>query len=160
MVLPPAIAGVLAGVWVLLNNTPTDLNGVPQETRPFVGLITYLPSGYMSANLASTESDKRPRNLTYPAKDGQPDSDWALVGKNTLAYAGNCSVEPWSTTTNGTLIHGPLLVADVPSWEGTNQTRNYEVTKEGNKTVLRLWIHREGSETIGNLYWAKLAPLV
>ncbi|CAI6230374.1 unnamed protein product [Periconia digitata] len=156
MVFPKDIADVLVGVWVLLNQTRTDLNGVPKEVIPYLGLITYHADGYMSANLASTEPQKRPANLTYPAEDGQSDSDWALVGRNTLAYAGNCSVEPWSTTTNGTLIHGPLLVADVPSWQGTNQTRNYQVTQEGEKTVLRLWIHREGSDTIGNLYWAKI----
>ncbi|KAF1954283.1 hypothetical protein CC80DRAFT_493803 [Byssothecium circinans] len=163
MVFPPAIAGILVGAWALLNATPTHLNGTPIIEKPVigvapVGLITYSSEGYMSANLASTDPEDRPLSLRYPAREGDSDVEWAIVGKKNLNYAGNCSVEPWSTPTNGTLTHGPLSVANVPSWTGTNQTRNYRVTQEGDRTVLHLWVPYVELDRIANLFWYKLGP--
>lgn len=179
MVLPKAIAGVIAGSWLLLNNTPyvafsshliphliipsTDLNGDPLPGDPVlgrapVGLLIYDAKGYMSANLASTDPEDRPMDLTYPSRPEQPDSEWAIVGRETLAYSGNLSATEDSTAEKGQLIHGPLSVANVPSWTGTSQLRNYTVYDgpKGKATVLHIYTRNETSGVIGNLYWEKL----
>lgn len=46
-----------------------------------VGVLTYTPEGYMSANIMATEPEFRPAGLTFPFQDNQSDADWALVGK-------------------------------------------------------------------------------
>lgn len=57
-----------------------------------MGLLTYTPTGWMSATNAATEKNLRPEHLTFPYLDGQSDADWALIGKHTLAYAGPFSI--------------------------------------------------------------------
>ncbi|KAF2870622.1 Lipocalin-like domain-containing protein [Massariosphaeria phaeospora] len=167
MVLPKEIASFISGAWLLLNNTPTDLNGTPL-TGPAnlpvglhpVGMLTYHPTGYMSANIASTDADHRPLSVSYPFKANDSDADWAQVGKHTLAYAGQVSASEDSTTSSGTLTHGPLVVASIPSWVGTKQERNYTVYPKGVKgnenDVLHVWIRSEASGQVGNLFWERM----
>ncbi|KAI5369445.1 Putative Lipocalin-like domain-containing protein [Septoria linicola] len=127
-----AIVHALAGTYALINTTST-LNGVAVPDRAYgkspVGLLTYTKSGFMSATITATEADFRPSNLTFPYNETDPTEDWALVGQHTLAYAGPWSVSPDLpvTNTSGQLIHGPLWVANVPSWTGSEQRRNFSV---------------------------------
>jgi hypothetical protein len=111
----------------------------------------------MSASITSTDADHIPpvRNPDEPT-----DADYGLMGRHTLAYAGELHLQ-WenSTTTAGRLTHGPLVMASRWKWLGTNQTRNYVVTKKANETggkdVLRLWTRDEVGGLIGNIYWMR-----
>lgn len=96
-------------------------------------------------------------DLTYPSKPNQSDAEWALVGKHTLAYAGGLSVKEGSTCENGTLYHGPLTVANVPSWVGTSQERNYTVFRaDEGAVVLHIYTRDEVNKVMGNLFWERL----
>lgn len=109
----------------------------------------------MSATITATEPELRPANLTLPFLDSQSDADWALVGKHGVAYAGPISmsdeVEP--TETHGQIFHGPLIVANVPSWVGAKQRRNYTLFEDG--TLLKIDSERGGGYR-GVLWWKKL----
>ncbi|OAL47404.1 hypothetical protein IQ07DRAFT_115304 [Pyrenochaeta sp. DS3sAY3a] len=160
MVLPPNLAIVLSGAWQLLNSTPTYLNGTlrpPSNTGIYAnGTLIYHPLGFMSANIISnTPSQIAP---VRPNNTAPTDEDYILIGKHTLSYAGGLHAWPGSNATHGTLTHGPLTMATAPKWRGTNQTRNYVLTKGGfeGRDVLHLWLRNEEEDSIANLHWARI----
>ncbi|KAF1926251.1 uncharacterized protein M421DRAFT_68117 [Didymella exigua CBS 183.55] len=154
-----SIINALAGTYTLVNTSST-LNNVPVPDAAYgtapVGLLTYSRSGYMSATITATEPAFRP-NLTFPFQDSDSDADWALVGKHSLGYAGPFSVNADlpASKVQGQLFHGPLLVANVPTWVGTRQKRNYTVVSEGGETWLRIGSERGGGYR-GVLWWRRL----
>ena len=126
------------------------MNGVSVPDLAFgedpVGLLTYTPSGFMSLNIAaskhilrtqiwtrlkysSAQSQYRPANLTFPYNETDSKQDWALVGQHTLSYAGPWSVSHDDSTTekSGSMVHGPIWVANVPKWTGIEEHSNYSV---------------------------------
>ncbi|KAK3682211.1 hypothetical protein B0T22DRAFT_484291 [Podospora appendiculata] len=141
---PDSIISSLAGTYLILNTTILN-NGTP-ATDNFVwgtslhGMISYSASGYVSALLTTNDARFLPRNLTFPYQEGQPDSEWALVGKHTLAYAGPFSIDPSrpATIDSGTLVHGPLMVCDVPSYVGISLHRDYTMVRRREGVWLRL----------------------
>ncbi|KAF2008517.1 hypothetical protein BU24DRAFT_360313 [Aaosphaeria arxii CBS 175.79] len=157
---PLAIVQILSGTWSLINNTSlrngTILPGysLPTGANP-AGLIHYSATGYMSANIMDTNATNRPTRISWPPKDTDSDSDWALVGRHAMSYSGPYSVEVWNET-HGTLTHGPLVYAATPSMVGTNQKRNYTLYEDGD--VLKLNFHNYTAKTEGTLFWRRLAP--
>lgn len=121
-----------------------------------VGILTYSKSGYMSATITATEPGLRP-NLTFPFQVTDSDADWALVGKHSIGYAGPFRVNEAlpANKTNGQVFHGPLVVANVPTWVGTEQKRNYTVVKEGKDTFLKIGSERGGGYR-GVLWWKRV----
>jgi hypothetical protein len=111
----------------------------------------------MSASITSRDAEHIPPNRD-PEKP--TDADYALMGRHILAYSGELHVA-WenSTATVGRLTHGPLIMASRWTWLGTNQTRNYIVTKNANETggrdVLHLWLRQEEENTVANIYWVR-----
>jgi hypothetical protein len=136
-----------------------DLNGniKPRDNfgRHPVGQIIYDPAGYMSASISSTDPEHIPPTRN---PDEATDADRALMSKHSLAYSGQLHVE-WenSTATVGRLTHGPLVMSSHTSWLGTNQSRNYVLTKNASETlgkdILHLWL--KGSDGTANLYWMR-----
>lgn len=132
-----AIYAAIAGTYSLINTTSArDGEPIPDEAygeNP-VGIITYSKSGWMSATITATEPELRP-NLTFPFLPEHDDADWALVGKHSIGYAGPFTVsrDIPANTTHGQIFHGPLTVANVPTWVKSLQRRNYTVynTPEG-----------------------------
>jgi hypothetical protein len=115
----------------------------------------YTPGGYMSASIAATEPEYRPTNISWARKqegDSDLDSDWASVGRHTLTYAGNYSVNAWNAT-HGNITHGPLLYAFVQNMVGTKQERNYTLLEDGNVLYVNAVNQKDGS--VGALYWRK-----
>lgn len=143
------------------NSPHSTLNDLPipdlaYGTAP-IGLLTYTPSGYMSATITATEPSLRPLNLTFPYQPTDSDSDWALVGKHSIGYAG-----PWRVNeelphneTQGQIFHGPLTVANVPSWVGVQHRRNYTVVRGEGETWLRIGSERGGGYR-GVLWWRRV----
>jgi len=103
-----------------------------------VGLITYTRYGYMSANMAATETEWRPLNIGWPPKTNDSDTDWALVARHSMSYAGKFSINESvpSTIYQGQLLHGPMTVASVPDMVGATQRRNYLVWEHDGETYL------------------------
>ncbi|CAN9374730.1 unnamed protein product [Alternaria alternata] len=142
-----AILNALAGTYSLVNTSST-LNGVSIPDLPYgeapVGLLIYTATGFMSATITATEPEFRP-NLTFPYQANDTDADWARVGKH----------QHW-----GQIFHGPLTVANVPTWVGQNHRRNYtvvEVEEEGTIVkYLRIGSERGGGYR-GVLWWKRLA---
>lgn len=115
----------------------------------------------MSATIVATEPEFRPLNLTFPFQPTDSDADWALVGKHSIGYAGPLRVNPEvaSNETSGQVLHGPLVAANVPSWMGTSQKRNYTVVvrEEEGQGVRYLRIGSErGGGFRGVLWWRKI----
>jgi hypothetical protein len=52
--------------------------------------------------------------------------------------------------------HGPLTVANVPTWVGESQPRNYSIVDVGGERFLRIGSQRGGGFT-GVLWWKKIA---
>lgn len=121
------------------------------------GIITYSRSGYMSATISATEPELRPQNLTFPFTPDQSESDWALVGKHSIGYAGPFSISDAipATPERGQIFHGPLVAANVPRWVGSRQVRNYTIVHQGNETYLNIQSRRDGGFT-GELWWVRL----
>jgi hypothetical protein len=143
-----------------LTNRLSTLNDIPipddaYGTAP-VGILTYSASGYMSATITATEPSLRP-NLTFPFQTNDKDSDWALVGKHSIGYAGPFSVnsELPASETQGQVFHGPLVVANVPTWVGQKHRRNYTVVTEGGETFLKIRSERGGGYR-GVLWWKRV----
>lgn len=94
--------------------------------------------------------------LGWPPKSNDSDTDWALVGRNGLAYTGpfrlNESVP--ATETQGQIIHGPLTAASLPSMVGTSITRDYRVYNRDEGIYLHL-SGRFGS-FYAEVWWKKL----
>lgn len=168
------IINALAGTYMLVNtsryaatpqhlpptNTPSTHNNLPIPDAAYgaapVGILTYSASGYMSATITATEPSLRP-NLTFPFQASDPDSAWALIGKHSVGYAGPFSVNTAlpANATSGQLFHGPLVAANVPSWVGTQQKRNYTVVREGGTTWLKIGSERGGGYR-GVLWWKRV----
>lgn len=123
------------------------------------GQIIYDPQGYMSASITSTDAEHIPPNRT---PNNRTQEDYALIAQHVLAYAGPLSVE-WenSTATVGRLIHGPLTMSTSWGWLGTNQSRNYVLTRNASETggrdVLLLWT--KGAEIASNIWWVRAEPV-
>ncbi|OAG07323.1 uncharacterized protein CC84DRAFT_1062805, partial [Paraphaeosphaeria sporulosa] len=156
---PQDIINALAGTYTLVNTSST-LNNVPIPDLAYgeapVGILTYSKTGYMSATITATEPAFRP-NLTFPYQDSDLDSDWALVGKHSIGYAGPFRVNEAlpANKTHGQVFHGPLVVANVPTWTGTEQKRNYTVVREGGETFLKIGSERGGGYR-GVLWWRRV----
>lgn len=141
-------------------NPSSTLNNVPIPDAAYgeapVGILTYSRSGYMSATITATEPGLRP-NLTFPFQPTDADADWALVGKHSIGYAGPFRVNEAlpASRTEGQVFHGPLVVANVPTWVGTEQRRNYTVVREGRDTLLRIGSERGGGYR-GVLWWKRV----
>ncbi|KAH8586280.1 Lipocalin-like domain-containing protein [Bisporella sp. PMI_857] len=189
--IPPL--STFAGTWTLLNQT-TIINGTLSDMingtgdKP-IGRIIYTATGYMSANIMTSNHTQRPPNLRYPSNAAsESDADWALVGKHTLAYAGPFYVNEtgWEEEGKGQLIHGPLTVANVPSWyvalssflelpfskfagygerkgRGSADADRVGTEQQRNYTLLEngtlLHFHLENANnggTVGDLWWRKV----
>ncbi|KAK1999900.1 hypothetical protein LX36DRAFT_459567 [Colletotrichum falcatum] len=155
---PSEIIAILAGTYTLLNTSATR-GGVPVDDPTYgsspVGILTYSRTGFMSATLTSTDPEHRPASLTFPFEEGQPDAEWALVGKHSIGYAGPVSIsgDVPASATDGQVLHGPLTVANVPAMVGAVHRRNYTTFENG--TLLRITSQRDGSNR-GELWWKKL----
>ncbi|KAF2441568.1 hypothetical protein P171DRAFT_340237, partial [Karstenula rhodostoma CBS 690.94] len=153
------IINALAGTYTLVNTSST-LNNVPVPDATYgeapVGILTYSKSGYVSATISATEPAFRP-NVAFPYQDSDLDSDWALVGKHTIGYAGPFRVNEAlpANKTHGQVFHGPLVVANVPTLMGKEQKRNYTVVRKGGETLLRIGSDRGGGYK-GVLWWKKV----
>ncbi|PSN73390.1 hypothetical protein BS50DRAFT_672283 [Corynespora cassiicola Philippines] len=122
------------------------------------GLIQYNELGYMSATIMSTTPEHRQGlNVSIPEVESQPDSDWAKVGRHTLCYAGPFYIKEIRTENSGLLIHGPLIVAQVPNYVGSEQERNYTILDGGN--TLNISILAEDG-VLGSLIWKRIIPNV
>jgi hypothetical protein len=111
----------------------------------------------MSATITATEPAFRPSNLTFPYHPTDSDANWAAVGRHSIGYAGPLRLNNAlpANETSGQVFHGPLTVANVPSWVGANHRRNYTVVEEGGEVYLRIGSERDGGYT-GVLVWKKL----
>lgn len=110
----------------------------------------------MSATITATEPALRP-NLTFPFQSTDSDRDWALVGKHGVAYAGpfRISDDVPANLTHGQLFHGPLTVANVPTWQGADHRRNYTIVKQDGVTWLQIGSERGGGYR-GVLWWRRI----
>jgi hypothetical protein len=111
----------------------------------------------MSATITATEPAFRPA-LTFPYKPNDTDADWAAVGRHSIGYAGPLRINTAlpANETNGQVWHGPLTVANVPTWVGESQPRNYSIVDVGGEKYLRIGSQRGGGFT-GVLWWKKIA---
>lgn len=166
MVNASEILTALAGTYALVN-TSSFFQGTPIPDASYgsapVGLLIYTATGFMSATITATEPEFRPTNLTFPFLPNQTDSDWALVGKHSIGYAGplRVNLDLPANKTSGQVFHGPLTVANVPSMVNATQRRNYTVVREGGgngngSVLLRIGSERGGGFT-GELWWRKVA---
>lgn len=116
----------------------------------------------MSTTVASSDPALLPPalNVTYPAKEGQTDADWARTGKHTLSYAGPYFVSKSKLHDDGrergTVSHGPLRVAHVPGMNGTVQERGYTLVKDKNRKWRWLEVVSEGAGVKTVLWWRRL----
>ncbi|KAF2820290.1 hypothetical protein CC86DRAFT_119209 [Ophiobolus disseminans] len=153
------ILKALAGTYSLVNTT-SALNGKPIPDEAYgkapVGLLIYTADGWMSATITATEPEFRP-NLTFPYQPNDTDADWSAVGRHSIGYAGPLRLSNAipANETNGQVFHGPLTVANVPTWVGANQRRNYTVIEAGGEKYLKIGSERGGGYT-GTLWWKKV----
>ncbi|KAI8933868.1 hypothetical protein NX059_009566 [Plenodomus lindquistii] len=153
----------IAGTYTLLNTSSTA-NFIPVPDRAYgtapVGILIYTATGFMSATITATEPELRP-NLTFPFNFNDTDADWALVGKHSIGYAGPLRINAAlpANETSGQVFHGPLTVANVPTWQGDSQPRNYTVIdqeEEGEMVrYLRIGSDR-GNGNRGVLWWKRI----
>jgi hypothetical protein len=104
----------------------------------------------------------RPADLVYPApaNDTQNMNKWALVGKHTLSYAGQVTVKVRSDAQEngeiqGELAHGPIIIANQPSWVGTTVYRNFTIFEKDNLLKITAW--SEALQMGNSLFWKKLS---
>lgn len=114
----------------------------------------------MSATITATEPEFRPA-LTFPYKENDTDADWAAVGRHSLGYSGPVRVNSAlpANETSGQVFHGPLIVANVPTWANESQPRNYTIIerKEDGKVAKYLKIgSQRGGGYGGTLWWKRL----
>ncbi|KAH6849675.1 Lipocalin-like domain-containing protein [Chaetomium sp. MPI-CAGE-AT-0009] len=155
------IIAALAGTYSLINSTAWR-NGtqLPSSwgSNP-VGLLTYTRYGYMAANMAATDENLRPVNISWPAKDTDADEDWALVGKHAMSYAGLFSISPSvpATKYSGQLLHGPMIAASVPAMVGSTSKRNYVVYEREEATYLLVSIPSDDPTVRSEIWWKRVA---
>jgi hypothetical protein len=141
-----------------INTHPRYINSTQQPeddnlgVKP-IGLINYLPNGFMSANLGNSRPEYRPTDLTWPYKANQSDTDWAKVGKHIVTYAGPFYISDLQSETEGTVNHGPILAAAIESMAGTTLTRNFTLLEEGKVLLIKI-VGRDGY--LGLLYLNKI----
>ncbi|KAK3363977.1 Lipocalin-like domain-containing protein [Lasiosphaeria hispida] len=156
------IIAALAGTYSLINSTVWR-NGTLQEPSSWgaapVGLLTYTRWGYMSANMAATEKDVRPQNISWPPKETDPVGDWALVGKHAMSYAGLFSLNQSvpATKYKGQLLHGPMIAASVPAMVGAIQRRNYNVYERDDGTYLMVSVPNKDVTVRSEIWWRRVA---
>jgi len=111
----------------------------------------------MSANMAATEKEWRPQNITWPPKETDSDEDWAEVGKHAMSYAGYFSLNQSvpATKFKGQLLHGPMVAASVPAMVGATQIRNYVVYEREDGVYLMVSIPSE--TTRSEIWWKRIA---
>lgn len=149
---------LFVGAFSLLNITRTQ-NGNPIADITYgdnpAGVISYTPTGFMSAVLTATDPDFRPLDLTLPAQTNQTDAEWADVGRHSLAYAGPFHFNDSQTKNDfeGQIIHGPLLTSTLPSFVGSLQHRDFVFTEDGKYLNL---IGNLGGGVIDSLWWERL----
>lgn len=120
------------------------------------GVISYTPSGFMSAVLTASDPELRPQELTLPAREDQTAEHWAEVGKHTLGYAGPFYFNNSETSEDGMkgeVVHGPLLTATLPSWVGSLQRRKFVFSEDSKYLTL---IGHLGNGVVDNLTWERL----
>ena len=131
-----------------------DGNILPDWHSPYPsGMVEYTPSGYHTVIITAndtTEAEKRPKELTLPAKVTDPDSRWALVGKYSLAFGGPFNVDDEESI----LTTGPYTTATLPSYIGQEHTRNYSFHENGQ--VLHSTLELGGGYRFEN--WYKKLP--
>lgn len=114
----------------------------------------------MSATMAATETDWRPKGIRWPPKDTDSDADWLLVGKHAMSYAGPFSINASvpATKTQGQLLHGPIQVASVPSMVGETQQRDYFVKEQGGVVYLYVTVTgvTNGVDFKSEIVWNRL----
>ncbi|KAF2738854.1 hypothetical protein EJ04DRAFT_560503 [Polyplosphaeria fusca] len=158
MVAPTDILTLIYGTWLLVEQNGTSNKLGRGTSRYPIGLLTYTPTNYMSANIMASEPEFRPSWLQYPNELSDSDTDWAQVGKHTLSYAGPFSLVAMSpgSNTSGQLIHGPLTMANVPSWVGTEQSRNFKYYELGGDTWLKITSGNSTGANNTGLFWKKI----
>lgn len=114
----------------------------------------------MSATITATEPELRP-NLTFPFQENDKDSDWALVGKHGIGYAGplQISKDIPASLTEGQVFHGPLTVANVPTWVGQEQRRNYTIIEREEEGKMEKYLKigsERGGGYRGTLWWKRV----
>ncbi|KAF2993700.1 hypothetical protein E8E13_002472 [Curvularia kusanoi] len=153
---------LFAGAWRFLNTTDYAANGtiLPDwHSRYPSGLTEYTESGYITVILTAndtTESEKRPKDLTLPAKPGDSDVRWALIGKYSLAFGGPFTLDvrrAYGNDWSGVLTTGPFTTATLPSYIGLSSSSNYSFHEKGR--TLHLLSDLEGGG-IRDLWFEKL----
>ena len=124
-----------------------------------VGLITYTRYGYMSANMAATETEWRTLNTRWPPKANDSDNDFALVARHSMSYAGKFSINeslPF-TQYQGQLLHGPMTVASMLYMVGATQRRNYLVREQDGETYLVVSVPIDNDSTArSEIVWRRV----
>jgi hypothetical protein len=118
------------------------------------GMIEYTHSGYVMVIITAndtTEAEKRPKELTLPAKPTDSDSRWALVGKYSLAFGGPFNIDEERSI----LKTGPFTTATLPSYIGQEHTSNYSFHENGQ--VLHSVVELGGGNHFDN--WYKKLPI-
>ncbi len=111
----------------------------------------------MAANMAATEPEWRPTNINWAPKDNDSDTDWAMVGKHAMSYAGHFSLNTSvpATEVKGQLLHGPIVAASVPTMVGKTQVRNYEVIERQEGVYLKVAVGSNGLDS--EIWWIRVA---
>ncbi|KAK4221706.1 hypothetical protein QBC38DRAFT_117841 [Podospora fimiseda] len=147
---------VIAGTYALHNYTMIR-DGIPGLVKHWGtgidGVITYSPTGFVTTTMRTNDESLLPVNLAYPPQDGQVDSDWAKIGRGTLAYAGPYSINVTSKTT-GSIAHGPLIAGSIPGMTGHVLVRNYSIVEIEGETFVELSFATGQSANI--IWWRRL----
>lgn len=98
----------------------------------------------------------RPLHPIYNEFENTSDAEWAIIGKHNLAYGGPVSIKllEEGEEDQGTITHGPLTMANVPSMVNMSLVRNFTFFEGGD--VLRLKTYSVKEDTHGLLYWKRL----
>jgi hypothetical protein len=109
--------------------------------------------------MASTNSSQQPTGI-YPYQKGDDIEPWSLLGIHSLCYSG-----PFSFTgrnevpgkMQGEILHGPVIMSNIPDWVGSDQLRNFTIFEEGeDKWSLRLRITNETTAVQGDIWWTRI----
>lgn len=156
MTAPPKTADLFIGTWILLDQTTTNNGEVIANaglSANVSGTLIFEQGGYCSAILtAAAPATPRPTQLSVlDYDDSSRDAEWALVGKQCLAYSG-----PWAVDEEREeLVNGPVMVANVPAFVGTLQRRKFTFSDDGKHMRLEASL---GDGHYTKLNWEKAAP--
>lgn len=113
------------------------------------GLLAYSPNGFVSVNMAATEPEYRPQNISWPPSNTtEDDADWAVAAQHALSYAGYFTVESEDDGA-GVVNHGPITVSSVPNLVGTTMVRHWELLPREDGVYLAL----DGGTSV--IWWKK-----